>query len=450
MSAELEYLDLHILFSRLHQKRWFILTIASAIFVCSMLYALCKPNIYQGSLLLRIQHKQSNVLGSSTTSSKAQPGIASMPAAPLSVQIALIKSEYILKPVIQALHLDISIHPKKPLWARTIAKNQRLVHIQQFEVPNQYMQKPLRLLIDQNQQYRLFSPKGKLLAIGSVGERLQKHKLTLLIDKLNAPAGSQFIVKKFHEAAVINRLRKRLLITDLTDAGENKSDQMTVLRISYSDRNPNLINRILTTLADTVQQQNIKLKTNEVDNALSFLQQELPLTFTSLKTAEAKLNYYRATSGRVDIKLQTQYLLSHLAEIDKEMEKLRLEKIGRLQQYTDHHPLVVSLQQETQALEHKREELLLHLKQLPASDQEAVNLTRDVEVKNNLYMILLNQIHQFQVIKTGILSDIQILTQSLPMPLPTVRLPLIGIFSLIIGLILGCVIVLIGSIALRG
>ena len=172
--------------------------------------------------------------------------------------------------------------------------------------------------------------------------------------------------------------------------------------------------------------------------------QQLPLAKYSLDKAETDLNHYRATSGKIDIKLQAQSLLTQLEDLDKQLGTLQVNKIDMSQRYTTSHPFLIALIHQTKDLKIKRQQLENLLKGLPASDQIAVNLMRDVDVKNSLYLILLNKIQELEFIKAGTISNVRTLSYAkLPdQPLPG-RGKLIYSGSIILGLVFSFLIVFI-------
>jgi tyrosine-protein kinase Etk/Wzc len=112
--------------------------------------------------------------------------------------------------------------------------------------------------------------------------------------------------------------------------------------------------------------------------------------------------------------------------------------MNMLHSYTFHHPYIIALSQEVSELEKNRSLLLQQLKQLPSSDQEALDLVREVNIKSNMYISILNQIRQLEIFKSGIMSDIQILTAvTKPYVFHPLKLSLISFFSLFVGLVLG-------------
>ena len=103
-------IDLRLLLHKVFAKKWLILTIALLFSLLSLLYSELKPLRYQASMLLKIQHDQQNVLGAITNPNQ-QLSLANNASQSIAVQIALIQSEAVLRPVIKSLDLDVITPP---------------------------------------------------------------------------------------------------------------------------------------------------------------------------------------------------------------------------------------------------------------------------------------------------------------------------------------------------
>lgn len=252
------------------------------------------------------------------------------------------------------------------------------------------------------------------------------------------------------EFEMIEKLRRKLKIADLSGTQDNINNKTAIIRISLQGDQPLLISKILMQIAYITQQQNALFMRKEADKTLNFLKQQLPSVKLSLKDAETKLNQYRMMHGRVDIKSQTEFLLKHLSDINQQLDNLYLKKSNLLQRYTLKHPSVITTLEEINTLQQARTQINLQLKQLPYSEQEETTLNREVEVKNNLYMLLLNQIHELNVIKKGVMSDVEILTPKvIPYKMSSIPLFIIGFIGLLFGFLLACMLALIEKLILQ-
>jgi tyrosine-protein kinase Etk/Wzc len=431
-TSEPLFLDLPTIVKILFSKKKTIIFISLIVFIISMLYISFKPIYYQSKMLLKIQNTQLNTSINTNTSALDPSNMHE----PVSVQLALLKSDFILQSVIEALKLNITVIPQKKLFE----KNNDQIIIQHLHVPSKLLNKKLELVIKDNTHYQLYNSKGKFLIEGITGKNATdpSNTIHLTIENIKALPGSRFTLIKKSDHEILNQIRTHLSITDLSNSGDNSENPVAILQLSLIGKNSQSILDMLNNTVFITQEKNIDLKYLQADKTLTFLQQELPILKQSLEAAEEKLNQYRATSGRINVELQTNYLINHLSNLDKELENIRVKKTNLLQQYTQHHPMVISLNEEENEIEMQRNHLLKELKELPASNQEDVNLMRDVKIKNDLYVQLLNEIHQLQVNKAGIVSDIQILSPAtLPETVPQANKALVAIVSLLTGLFIG-------------
>ena len=355
------------------QFKWRIIIMTLVLTSFALIYAESKPARYQTSLLLKVQHDQQNALGSLSNANQAMT-LPNTIQQPLAVQIALIQSELILKPVIQTLRLEIG------------ANNSILIP---------------QVLTDHKSQ----------------------------------------------EFALLNTIRSNLSIADISGAGSPDADKIAVLRLTLTGADPTTITRILEQIAVSTQQVNINLKKKEAEKSLAFLYRQLPIVKVALNEAEDKLNSYRASNGKIDVKYQTQYLLSTLSDLNKQLETLTQKKETLLQSYTENHPSIIAMNQEINQILKNRKQIAEQARQSPVDEQEIQNLTREVNVKNNLYVLLLNQIQHLKVVENGIASDIEILSPAAtPHVLQPIKMNVLIILTFTASLLLSCLGVLVWQI----
>lgn len=362
----------------------------------------------------------------------------------VEMQIALIKSRFILDRVVQKLGLDISTAaPKKSIFSRffssRINKHSK-VDVRVFEVPHAFINQGFHLKVDSPTTFSLFSPDGKPVVSGRVGELVTNDRKTIRIwvEEIQAPVATDFFLTKSSKVIAVNDLINRL---EITEEGAVRGRSGTgILDMSMVGQDPKKIVTILNTIAKIAQEEDAKKKAREASKTLTFLQQQLPITKMELEKAEHALNHYRAKSGKIDVKLQTQFLLNQLLQQDTKLESLRIEKLSLSQYYTPNHPSYIALQTQIRQLQKQRIKQEKVIQTLPLSEQKDVNLLRDVNVKQTLYLVLLNKIQELQVVKAGTISSLRILSKAqLPdFSLPFKRAP-IYVGGLLMGVMLSMV-----------
>lgn len=452
-------LDVRNFIQPLIAEKWFVISVVLFFFIASLIYAVIKAPVYQAKVLLEVQNDQNNLekVGNILPLG-ADEGIT------VSKQIALIKSRYILEPVIKNLALDIRIQPHYfPIiggwYARHHSKSLSTtlfgfssyawggenLNISTLNVQPNEENKEFTLVANGNNTYILFGTNHKKILQGNIGvletNNDPNQPIIIKVDSLQANKGTQFYITKMPIEDIINKFSTKLIISDL-GANLDTGVKTGVLQVSLSDTDPVKAVKILSAIAATTVQRNIEYKSLENEKTLSFLNQQLPLIKQSLNAAEYKLNRYLAKRGTLDLPTATKLLLTQISTDESQFAQLSILKAQKLEQFTPKHPFIIQLNNQMQALQNQIASLRLRASKLPAADQIATNLSRDVKVKSQLYLLLLNKIQELQVTKAGTISDVRILSPAelpeAPLPLPKAVIIACGI---ILGLMFGCLMV---------
>ena len=409
-STQSDEIDLMVLVNQLWANKWLFLIVTLCALSLGMLYVYRQVPNYQSEVLLQLDTNRS-LWGQSSVVNNLMSGSGGSNNS-ITTQISLIKSPFILEPVIKTLGLDIvSVPLKTTFWEKLFPKNlaKRSIRIKLFQVQHKDINKQFQLVIDKPNHVVLYDNNEKMILQGAINSLLmnQAHTIKLNIDAIHAPVNAKFLITKHSYSSEIQSLSAKL---EMEEIGATQYQNTGILSIKMSGLVPADVIRTLNTIALKTQDQDAQKKSQEASQMLKFLYQQLPITRTQLEDAEHKLNHYRASSGKIDIKLQTQFLLNQISDLEKKLAELRINKIDMLQSYTPQHPMFIALQTQIRALESQRLIMKTQLKKLPESDQIAVNLMREINVKKTLYLILLNKIQELQVVKAGTISGIRILS----------------------------------------
>jgi len=79
-----------------------------------------------------------------------------------------------------------------------------------------------------------------------------------------------------------------------------------------------------------------------------------------------------------------------------------------VQRFTSNHPSVVALDRQIAEVQKSKEELNRALKTLPDTELKSVQLMRDVQVANDMYVLLLNKSQELKIVKSGTVGNVRI------------------------------------------
>ena len=455
-------IDLREIFYALWSEKWLILSAVLIMLLLGIFYAMGKVSQYQANVLLQVNSKQNAGILSSPVSMGGISGAADA----TDIQITLIKSRFVLAPMVEALGLDVSVQPKYfPLFGAWFARHHSAhlqsplfglnryawggesLQVEQMHVPLNDQNMQFKLVVGENKTYSLFMPNGQFVLQGKVGQLVETKKsdtayFAIRVKSLEANPGTEFQVFKQHTNAIADGIASQLKIVDLGLI--EHLGKTGVLQMSLSGPNPQHIVDLLNAIAEIAVKKDMERKTSESAKTLAFLNAQLPVVRRGLGQAENELNLYRQKKGTIDLTLKSRMILNELTATQRDLERVNLERITLLQKFTPLHPYIISLNEKKAALETELASLEQQLQTLPASDQNTVNLMRDVKLKSQLYLILLNKLQELQVMRAGTVSDVRILSlASLPASQLSSGRGFILMASMLFGLILGSAIVLI-------
>lgn len=428
-------MDLSEILYLIKAKKWVLVFFSLMAFSVVALYSARLPLQYRSNALLQIENKAGYGQASLGVQQMFLGGLGNNDSS--MTQIALIKSRFILEPVVEKTGLSIMLTSRPvTLMQRLFPHKKKLPIVVQFDVPRVQLNKNFLLKILPSHEGVLYDSKKKEVLRGPLGKRLvsQDGKIKFKVES-NADVEGEYSLSKRSTQRAIESLLSGLMIEE---AGSKMRQNTGILDVSLRGTNPSKVVQILNTIAEVTCAKDAEKKAQEAAQTLKFLYGQLPIAKKSLQEAEKSLNQYRAKSGKIDIKLQTQFLLNELSDLARKRSELQVKKFEALQQYTSAHPLMVALDEQIRVLTLQDQKLLQNLKTLPASDQVAVNLMRDVKVKQSLYVVLLKKIQELQVIKAGTVSSVRILAYAkIPdAPIPN-RVMLKYLSGLVSGFILG-------------
>ena len=426
--ADDEVIDLKTLIGTILNAKWFILGTMLIFVIVGGIYCALRTPMYQTNSLISVSNKSSNALESSVLANAAMFGGFSR-TDPVSTESQILKSRAVLSPVIQQLHLDLSITPLYfPGIGGHMARSFETLHpnqvaparfgfsrynwggakltVNHFEVPADLQDHPFTLTAGKLGAYTV-SFQGKILGTGHVGIPLIRvlhngHLLSLTVASLKANPGTQFMLVKAREMNTLTALGHMIKIQQV-----NK--MASLLSLSLEGENPTQIAEVLDALDNSAQNESIHQKSEQAAKTLSFLKAQIPAVENKLILAESALNAYRASSGNIDITAQGTAMLQGLSSLQSQITTLRVQRQSLESQYTNKSYEIQSLTTQIQALETQKQKLIAQTKTLPSADQTLMQLTRNVTVQNAVYTKLLGNLQQFELLKEGTIGDVQII-----------------------------------------
>ena len=176
-----------------------------------------------------------------------------------------------------------------------------------------------------------------------------------------------------------------------------------IITISYSDRDPAITQKVVNTISDIFIRRNLSTQSEESNTAIDFIKDQLATYKKKLEASEGALRKFKETYG-----LQ----MPLAAQINTGLARLEAELTTLLVDSTEEHPRVKELRGNIQSLKEKRAQQVRQAAEIatvdtkryieiaesvPRQEQELARLTRDTEVNEKLYAMLLERLETARI-----------------------------------------------------
>jgi tyrosine-protein kinase Etk/Wzc len=405
------------------EQIWWVIAIAAAVILASVLYAKMATHIYSADALLQVEAPTSSNSGMSALAALSPAGGGTMHT---DAEIEIIKSRAVVEPVVQQFKLNFGAgantmpflgrisslfarpgHPM-PAWfgMRSYAWGGEIFNVDSVNVPKSLEGVTMTLRALGGGRYELLNPQQQVLLRGTAGELAESGGISLMVSKLVARAGTEFFVTRANQLDAVMGLAGGLQVAE-------KGHDTGIVQLSYMGVDPNAITAIINAVAESYMHQRTERAQEEASKMLTFLNSELPRLRAELKRSETALSEYQARVGSFQPTQEASVYLSGGLEYEKQIAGLRIARAQLLQRFTQDSPEVQTIDAQLAALSREKTRFEDHFKTLPGSEREAVSLQRDAKVAEEIYVALLNKTQELSITRAGTIGNVHIIDEAL-------------------------------------
>ncbi|HID1021466.1 polysaccharide biosynthesis tyrosine autokinase [Klebsiella michiganensis] len=437
VEKETDEIDLGRLVGELIDHRKLILSVTALFTLIALLYALFATPVYQADALLQVEQKQGNAILNSLSQMLPDSQPQSAP------EIALLQSRMILGKTVDDLNLQARVQQKFfPIfgkgWSRLTGKRAGSVTVSRLYLPSDGGSDTpsLKLTVkDKNHYSVIFNDKQMS---GEVGSLLDMNGIALKVDQIEAEPETEFVISYVSKLEAISDLQDMFSVVD-----QGKDTGM--LNLSLSGPDPLLLEKILDSISNNYLAQNVARQAAQNAKSLEFLNVQLPKVRNELDIAEDKLNQYRRQKDSIDLSLEAKSVLEQIVNVDNQLNELTFRESEISQLYTKEHPTYKALMEKRKTLQEEKARLNQRVSAMPKTQQDILQLSRDVDSGQAVYMQLLNRQQELSIAKSSAIGNVRIIDNAVSQPKPVKPKKVI---VLLVGIILGGM-VSVGLVLLR-
>lgn len=455
-------IDLLGIFGSLIDQKWLIGALTGAFMVTGVAYAVLATPVYLANALVQVEPKKNDMLGFSDLNSMLGG------QSPSVTEIGIIKSRAVIGKTVDDLRLDIDVTPNTfPLIGGFLSRRYRgdsetsvapprfglnsyawggeRLEFTRLQLPKDLLGKKLTLIAGEQQRFQLFGENDNLLAEGVAGEAFVNDGVEGQIARLSANPGTRFQVVRNPRIVTIQGYQDAL---DISEQGKESG----IIRLALASSDAAEAVKILNKIASLYVEQNVRRTSAEAAQSLAFLQSQLPQVKRDLAKASDALNAYQTHGKTVNISLETQSVLGQSVALETRISELKMQQAELDRKFTKQHPAYRALMTQIGELTQQQKSLEGKVQDLPATQQELLNLTRDVEVASQIYTQLLNKSQELDIVRAGAVGNVRLIDTAdvdLTNPIKPKK-PLIVLIATLLGAFVGVALVLLRKSLSRG
>lgn len=412
-------IDLLGIFGSLIDQKWLIGAFTGAFMAAGVAYAVLATPVYLANALVQVEPKKNDMLGFSDLSSMLGG------QSPSVTEIGIIKSRAVIGKTVDDLRLDIDVTPNTfPVVGGFLARRysgetefsvapprfgfnsyawggERL-EFTRLNLPKELLGKKLTLVAGEQQHFQLLDDNDNLLVEGVAGEAFAQDGVEGLIERLQANPGTRFEVVRNPRIVTIQGYQDAL---DISEQGKESG----IIRLALASADAAEAVKILNKIAALYVDQNVRRTSAEAAQSLAFLQSQLPQVKRDLAKASDALNAYQTHGKTVNISLETQSVLGQSVALETRISELKMQQAEMDRKFTKQHPAYRALMSQIGELTQQQKSLEGKVGDLPATQQELLNLTRDVEVASQIYTQLLNKSQELDIVRAGAVGNVRLI-----------------------------------------
>ncbi|KID58521.1 tyrosine protein kinase [Pseudoalteromonas luteoviolacea] len=418
-SQQLHEIDLLAIIGALLDRKFFIISITVLCMLIGVVIATFSTPIYQATAMIQVEEKGGTVPGFDELGGMFESTSAAI------TEIELLKSRSIIGEAVDKLKLDIVATPKHfpligerafrtyiplqagglaepSLGANSYAWGGEEIEVFRFEVPSNAVGKVFTLVALENNRFELQNDDGQVLLSGKVGEEVINGEFKLTLKTLHARTGTEFILTKKQRLSTILDLQKAI------GASERGKDSGIII-LGFLNANPEYAKTVLNEVAQIYVHRNVERNSAEAQKSLDFLEYQLPQVKKQLEASEQRLNDYQVKQQSIDISLETEGVLKQIVKLETRLQELELKKLELARKFKQSHPSYQAALEQIEAVENQKRRLAREIKGLPETQQELLRLTRDVQVNNEIYTLLLAKTQELDIVRAGTVGNVRII-----------------------------------------
>ena len=219
--------------------------------------------------------------------------------------------------------------------------------------------------------------------------------------------------------------------------------QNSILEIRTYTSKPEVFIKIIDELNRTFIEGSVVKNAAKARNSINFLDTRISEIETSLKIAETNLNNFKTKNLFFEQDNEGKVLQEQLVEFERTLNEMNLEELEAKVRYTDSNQELKNIVDKKTLITNEINEIRLAISKLPLIEQEFIDLSRSVEINQELLELLLSKNLEYSILEASTLADIYVIDSAYNDRFVGPRISSTSMLSLSFAFLIGFIIALI-------
>ena len=265
-------------------------------------------------------------------------------------------------------------------------------------------------------------------------ERYNYKDFSIQVNSISGHSDGDLVeFRHMNKNDIVNRYSWSIKVTPIKPSNSYLNNG-GLLKVSINTSDITKGKLILNTSNKIFIEKSLEAKSEKASKAISFIDERLLSIESILQNDKERLNSFLQLNSTVDVELETQSILTTLSNIQNQITNLELEEAKIDSAYTENNPIYKNIQNQKSVLYKELADIESKINDLPNSQQQYIDLYRNVEISQALYLELVNRKLNYSIIEASTIGNIRVLDEAYkgnlvsPRPFSFFIVSLIGIF----------------------
>ncbi len=302
----------------LYKWRWMIIIVTILSIVFSVVKALITTRIYETSAVLRIEFK--------TPSIGIMTNMGGFPMVdPIQTQMELVKSRTLMQKVIDEMGLNVKISE---------FSNMDTIYLDSLVIDGDKVKEATyKFEILENNRFHFYTVEGESNydIKGNIGDKINLSHMSFIPKPVNYKKKGYALITIRNSIRLADGLKRAIGVSQIKNS--------ELIKLTLKGSNPVKTAQILNTICYMFKVQSIEHDREEAKNARVFIESQLKIAEANLKAIEDSLRLFKETEGLISISEQTSREIDLLSDLQSQKSALEIElmsveaKIKSLEKY---------------------------------------------------------------------------------------------------------------------